>query len=301
MRGDARGPDTPGRRDDAERNPLADVRPVGPAAVLDGGIDLLRHRFGRLIALTACLYLPVWLFDLSLVVFGPVDATDRTGTLGGPAAVLFDSGAGSTLSGWVYVVGALQMVALSLLGLAVGHLAAALVAGRDATLGELAGVLARRWWVALLILPLNAVVHAASACLGGIGWFIGDAFVFMGSVVAGAERIGPVAAWLRGIRLSTAEFGRALVISFGGVVITVVIQTSLSFGPAALVASLDPSSPLVTLVVAAGAAVVLVTEPLAACIAARAYVDLRCRVDGWDLELRRARLLRERADPVTTA
>lgn len=301
MRGDARGRDTPDDRRDRDRNPLADVRPVGPAAVLDGGIDLLRHRIGRLLALTACLYLPVWLFDLSLVVFGPVDATERTGSLGGPAAVLFDSGAGSTLSGWVYVVGALQMVALSLLGLAVGHMAAGLVAGRDATLGELAGVLARRWWVALLILPLNAAVHGVSACLGGIGWFIGDAFVFMASVVAGAERTGPWAAWRRAVRLSTAEFGRALVISFGGVVITGVIQMSLSFGPAALVASLDPASPLVTVVIAAGAAVVLVTEPLTACIAARAYVDLRCRVDGWDLELRRDRLLRERAEPVTAA
>ena len=41
----------------------------------------------------------------------------------------------------------------------------------------------------------------------------------------------------------------------------------------------------------------LVTEPLTACIAARAYLDLRCRRDGVDLALRQNDCSRA---PVTT-
>ena len=37
----------------------------------------------------------------------------------------------------------------------------------------------------------------------------------------------------------------------------------------------------------------LLTEPLTACIAARAYLDLRCRRDGVDLVLRQQRMVDE--------
>jgi hypothetical protein len=275
----------------ASVNPLAQLRPVGPGAVLDGGFELLRHRLGRLLALSAGLFVPIWLLDLLLVVLGPAPATEDTGTLVGPAAALLGSDGGQG-SGWAWLVSALQLVALSVLGLAVGHLVAALARGEDATLAELARVALSRSWVAVLVVPLNLVVHVLTSCLGGVGWLLGDALVFTTSIVAGAEGTGPWASWRRALRLGSAEYGRSLAVVSGGVVITLVLGLSLSAGPAALVMALDPESPLVTLVSAAGAAVVLVTSPLTACIAGRAYVDLRCRVEGWDLELRRRALER---------
>lgn len=280
------GPGGPGSTELAALNPLATLRPVGPGAVIDGGFELLRHRLGRLLALSACLFLPIWLLDLVLVVLGPAPATESTGTLVGPAAVLFGSDAAQQ-SSWTWLVTGLQLVALSVLGLCAGHLVAAMVRGEDPGLGQLGRVAWRRSWVAVLIVPLNLVVHVLTSCLGGIGWLLGDALVFITSVVAGAERLGPWAAWRRSMKLAGAEYGRSLVVVTGAVVISLVISLSLSAGPAALFLALDPGSALVTIVSAAGAAVILLTSPLTACIAARAYVDLRCRHEGWDLELRR--------------
>lgn len=270
-------------------NPLADLRPVSVGAVLDGGVGLLRHRFGRILAVTACLFVPVWLLNLVLVLTAL--PSGATGDLGSATTLLWSSTATGTESLLALVVTGLQLVALSLLGLVVGHLAMGLARGEDPDLRELGSVVAQRWWVAVLVVPMTAVVHVAAACLGGVGWILGDAAVFLTSVAAGAERLGPWQALVRGWSLTRPSYGRALVICLGGLVITQLIRWSLSVGPTALVMSLDPTSSLVGLLAAGTSAVVLITEPLTACIAARAYLDLRCRRDGLDLSMRRERLL----------
>ncbi len=266
-------------------NPLADLRPMGVGAVLDGGFELLRFRFGRLMALSACLFVPIWFLNLVLAIVAPPAPGSSLGA--DLVGTSLSSGSSSPLA---HVATGLQLVALSLLGLCVGHLAMALARGEDAGLRELGALAWRRWWVALLIVPLTAAVHGATACLGGIGWMLGDAFVFLSSVAAGAERLGPWRAFVRSWTLTRSEYGRALGISFGGLCITQVIRWSLSAGPAALTMSLDPTSPLVGVFSALSTAVLLLTEPLTACIAARAYLDLRCRRDGWDLGQRHERL-----------
>jgi hypothetical protein len=273
----------------AGSNPLADLRPVSVGAVLDGGVGLLRHRFGQILAVTACLFVPVWLLNLVLVLTAL--PTGTSGDLGSGTALLWSSTATGTDSLLGLVVAGLQLVALSLLGLVVGHLAMALARGEDPGLRELGSVVAQRWWVAVLVVPMTSVVHVVAACLGGVGWILGDAAVFLTSVAAGAERLGPWKALARGWSLTRPSYGRALVICLGGLVITQLIRWSLSVGPTALVMSLDPTSPLVGLLAAGTSAVVLITEPLTACIAARAYLDLRCRRDGLDLSMRRERLL----------
>jgi len=264
---------------------LDDLRPVSVGAVLDGGFELLRHRFAPLMALTACLFVPVWLLHLTLAIVAPpeVDGTLLSGQFWSPLS----SGSSSPLA---VVASGLQLVALSVLGLCVGHMAAALARGEETTLAELGSLALRRFWVAALIVPLTSAVHLVTACLGGVGWVLGDAVVFLTSVAAGAERLGPWRAFQRSWQLTRPSFGRALVISFGGLCISLVIRLSLSFGPAALALSLDPTSPLVEFLGAASTAVLLVTEPLTACIAARAYLDLRCRREGWDLAMRQDRL-----------
>ncbi len=260
---------------------------MSAGAVLDGGFELLRHRFGRLMALTACLYVPVWLLNVALAIVAPPDAATVDSGLAWTSLT-----AGSS-SGWIYLVAVLQMVALSILGLCVGHLSISLARGEDPSLRELGSIALRRCWVALLIVPLNAAVHGAGACLFGVGWVLGDAFVFLSSVAAGAERTGPWRGFTRSFQLTRPQYGRALVISFGGLCIAQIIRWSLSVGPTVLLTSLDPASPLVGLFTALSTAVLLITEPLTACIAARAYLDLRCRRDGVDLVMRHHRLLDE--------
>lgn len=273
---------------EVEANPLADLRPVSAGAVLDGGFELLRYRFGRLTALAACLFVPVWLCNVVLAIVVPPEQAATPGSGIGWSAL--STGSSSPL---VFVVAAAQLVALSILGLCTGHLAMSLARGEDPSLRELGALALRRSWVALLIVPLNAGVHALTACFFGVGWVLGDALVFLSSVAAGAERLGPWHGFRRSWNLTRPQYGRALVISFGALCIAQVIRWSLSVGPTVLLTSLDPASRLVGLFTAMSSGVLLLTEPLTACIAARAYLDLRCRRDGVDLALRHDRLLDE--------
>lgn len=293
MRGDAIRPAADRGRDarSGAGNPVRDLRPMGAGAVLDGGFELFRQRFGRILALTACLYVPLWLAGVVLALVAPPDASSASP--GWPMAAVASS---SVLA--VPLAG-LQLVALSVLGLCVGHLAMELSRGNDPGLRELGALAWRRSWVALLIVPLTGSVHLLTACLGGVGWLLGDALVFVSSTAAGAERLNPWQALLRSISLTRSQYGRALVITFGGLCITQVISWSFSFGPSVLLESLDPGSSLAPVLTAASSGIVLVTEPLTACIAARAYLDLRCRRDGLDLVLRMERRADERSTMVT--
>lgn len=288
MRGDAVAPSEASAQGPSDAtNPLSQLRPLGPGAVLDGAVELLRHRFGRIMALAAGLYVPIWLLNVAVTV---IDPTSLDSAENGSGIVWSPIGASTSDSAWMWMIGLLQVLALSTLGLMIGRLAAGLAEGRDPSLGDLARYGARRCWVAALVVPMNMVVHTVGACLGGVGWVLGDALVFVVSVAAGAEASGPVSAFRRSIQLTSSQYGRSLVLCTGALALSWVIRLSFSAGPTMLIASLDPSSRLVGLVGALSSAVTLLTEPLTACIAARAYLDLRCRRDGYDLELRRARL-----------
>ncbi len=288
MRGDAVAPPELNARHAGDAtNPLSQLRPLGPGAVLDGAVELLRHRFGRIMALAASLYIPIWLLNVAVTV---IDPSALGSGEAGSGIVWSPVGASTSESAWVWMIGLLQVVALSILGLVIGRLATALAEGNDPSFGELVGFGARRSWVAVLVVPMNMVVHTSAACMGGFTWMLGDALVFIVSVAAGAEGSGPVSAFRRSIQLTSSQYGRSLVLCTSALVLSWVIRLSFSAGPTMLIASLDPTSSLVGLVGALSSAVTLLTEPLTACIAARSYLDLRCRRDGYDLELRRARL-----------
>ena len=276
-RGDAPEPDDL-RPADHERI-LRSLRPLGPGAVLDSSFDLLRLRFRRIVGLAACLYVPIRILDL-VTMIASGDAEDRYQV--GPAILLMGGD-----SGWALVVAVLQSFALSVLGLCVGHLVVRMIDGADASFGELLALAARRSWVALLIMPLTFLVRAPLTCVVfGVGFVLGDALVFTTSVVAGAERLGPWRAFRRNLALSRRAYGPMLAIAFGGLLISQMLRISFYGGPVLLAANFSTSDAVLTAVAQAGALVVLVAEPLTACIAARAYLDLRCRNEGADLRLR---------------
>lgn len=284
-RGDAPEPDDL-RPADHERI-LRSLRPMGPGAVLDSSFDLLRLRFRRIVGVAACLYVPIRILDL-VTMIASGDAEDRYQI--GPAILLMGGD-----SGWALVVALLQSFALSVLGLCVGHLVVRMVDGADATFRELMSLAVRRSWVALLVMPLIFLVRAPLSCIP-LGFVVGDALVFTTSVIAGAERLGPWRAFRRSLTLSRRSLGPMLAVAFGGLLISQMLRISFYAGPVLLAANFSTSEVVLTAVAQAGALVVLVAEPLTACIAARAYIDLRCRNEGADLRRR----LHERFGPPAT-
>jgi hypothetical protein len=75
-------------------------------------------------------------------------------------------------------------------------------------------------------------------------------------------------------------------VAVGGFFIVAILQVALYLGPAALTALFIPSEAAVLVVQQVSMLVLLITQPLTACIAARAYVELRCRSEALDLDLR---------------
>lgn len=286
-RGDARAdrPEGPSRRvDDGDAglpgNPVARLGLVGPGGILDGGFGLLRFRFWRLVGLTAVLVVPLQLVGLWIALSAGTTASSGTGSddvgnLVGPQGL--DAG------GWPLVLALARSVALFLLGMAVGHLLEGWLAGEDRSFGEALGVAARRCWVAPVAVAVTLTCKVLVSCLGGVGFFLADALFFTAGVAAGAERLGPFAAVGRSFRLSRAAYGLALVTVIGGWVISQLLQVALTLGPVLLVASFQPPDGWVLVAQQVASLVLLVTLPLTACIAARGYVELRCRTEGFDL------------------
>jgi hypothetical protein len=162
-----------------------------------------------------------------------------------------------------------------------------LLGGRLPSGRRLAARAARRWWVAALIPLLTVPVKSVGFCLVYVGWFLLDALLMCASVVAGAEGVGPLRAFGRSWTLARSSYGVAVLVSFGGFVVTSILQFALVLGPVALVGMFTVSEGVLVLVQQITSLVLLITQPLTACIAGRAYVELRCRAEALDLERRR--------------
>jgi hypothetical protein len=282
-RGDAPWPEAADGTDLGDRNPLADVEPVGAGGVLDGGFDLLRVGFGRLLGLTATLLLPLQLIEL--IVAARSGLSDTVTMDQGPVAGMNLLGDGS--SPYSVVFAGLRLMVLSFLGLAVGIMVRELLGGRLPSGRRLAARAARRWWVAALLPLLTVPVKSVGFCLVYVGWFLLDALLMCASVVAGAEGVGPLRAFGRSWTLARSSYGVAVLVSFGGFVVTSILQFALVLGPVALVGMFTVSEGVLVLVQQITSLVLLITQPLTACIAGRAYVELCCRAEALDLERRR--------------
>lgn len=281
-RGDA-SPGQPAAATLGPDQPLARVAPVSPVAVLDGAFDLLRFRFGRLVGLASIVYLPLVLGQLAVVLSQRSPTASRPGSAPSTFQVL---GSAQGSSGWNLVFVVLGSVALSWLGIAVGAQVAAWVDDDDIGVGRVFRYATRRWWVAVVLTVITLCIKVPALCAFGVGWFFADAFVFIAAVVAGAERLGPFAAIGRSWSLTRRWYWRALAIATGGAFITLVFQLVVLAGPALLLSALGLPEDWVLIAQQLGSLLVLVTAPLTACIAARAWVDLRCRSDGADLDRR---------------
>ncbi len=257
------------------------LEPVGVGGVLDGGFEMMRAHFAVLVGLAASLLLPLQLADLWASISAGRDA-DLTAS---PILSAFGVMESALPLTWLVLV--LRVVVLSFLGLVAGVLTADTLAGASRSTSAVLRSSARRWWVAVVLVVLCVPVKAASGCLIYVGFFLGDALLMCASVVAGAEGCGPFRAFGRSWSLGLKNFGTALGISIGSFVISAVMQLSLYAGPAALASIFVTSESALVVVRQIAMLSLLVTQPLTASIAARAYVELRCRGEALDLSLRR--------------
>lgn len=256
----------------------ASLRPRSVPAVLDHGIELFRFRPGRWLGLGAALLLPVWLLDGILLVVVGAPSVDRTPL--GPAVLRVGE------SPWAWSIVALHAVALSLLGIAAGTAASAWREGRDPGTGELLRASMRRVGTALVISLLSGLAVALGSCVLAVGYLFVAPLFFTASVVAGAEDVGPLRALGRSVALARGAYGRALGIATGSLVLTQLVRFSCWAGPVSLAGLLGAGDGLLVPMERVGGLVVVVADPLAAAFALSAYLDLRCRVEGLDLEVR---------------
>ncbi len=274
------------REDPASRlagNPLRNLGPAGPGAVLDSSFALLRFRFRRFLALAAVVVIPVQLIDLWIALSAGTSSAGQ----GAPQFAIFASGPNMPFWSTLLVLG-LQSTGLFLLGMAAGHLVQGWLQGRDDPFGTVVGAVGRRCWVVPIVVVVASAAKWAAGCFGGVGFFLADALFFIAGPVAGAELTGPFATIGRSVRLAKGAYGNALAICFGGFVITSVVRFALALGPIVLVSMLGLPEGWLLVIDQASSLTLLVTLPLIACIAARAHVDLRCRVEGFDLVRREA-------------
>lgn len=266
--------------------PLAGARPVGVLGVLDGGFELLRFRFPALVGVAAAVLLPLQLAEL-LVVLGS-DRSTGTDPLTTPASFEFLA-SGSAGGGWSLLFALAGALASTWVGLVVGTLVASWWSGVDLPVGRAVGLAARRWWVVPVLTALTLAIKVPAACVAGVGFVVADAFVFTAAVAAGAERLGPLAAVRRSFVLSRRNPGTALGVAGGGLLLTLIVQVVVLAGPLLLISSLGVGGTVAVVVQQAAGLVVLVTVPLTSCIAARAWVEFRCRSEGADLGERMVR------------
>lgn len=260
------------------------LEPVGVGGVLDGGFDLLRRYFGVLVGLAAALLLPLQLLDLWASV-----AAGRSAELDtSPFVAAFGALDSTTPAAWLVV--AARVVVLSFIGLSAGVLVSDALAQRRRSARSVLAAAGRRWWVALLVPVLCIPVKLVSSCVIYVGFFLGDALLLCTSVVAGAEGAGPLRSFGRSWSLGLRSYGTALGVSIGSFVISTVLQVSLYAGPALLASLFVSSESVLLLVQQISLLSLLVTQPLTAAIAARAYVEFRCRAEALDLTLRRREL-----------
>jgi hypothetical protein len=265
-----------------EDNPLARLAVTGPGGVLDGGFDLLRFRFRRLVGITAVIFVPIQLLELVLsLTVGTAPTVSNDGSSSEVLSGLGVQSVGS--SGWAVLFLLVRAVALCVLGIAVGHLVNGWLDGRDPTFRDALWFALRRSWVAPVVVAVASGSKLLLACLGGVGWFLADALFFIAGIVAGVERTGPFATVGRSFQLTRTAYGLSLVVCVGGFVICQILQLALTAGPLLLLAAFQPPEGWLLVAQQLASLVLLVALPLTACIAARAYVELRCRAEGFDL------------------
>jgi hypothetical protein len=254
--------------------------------ILDGGFEVLRFRFVTLMAVTVLFGVPLYALPTLLRIAH--SGSESSSVLDAQSSALraftdqqADHG-GAASFGILASLGA--ALALAIVGVTVAHLVTSWLMGSDPTfrqtlrhLGGRGPVLAGAWILASLVKGIGLIT-----C---IGWVFTIPLLMVLSPVVACERLGPAATVRRTWRLSRPRWGELAGLAFVSAGVSSIIWLVLA-GVSTLVLQIWRDASWVWAASAViGVVIQLVLMTLQAAWAALAYVDLRVRTEGLDLEL----------------
>jgi hypothetical protein len=255
------------------------------ADVLDGAVEILKLAPRLVIALTAVIVLPVQLATVAVANSGVQDPT-IVGVLGSP---IFVGQVGSDRSNVAVVLFVLSSALLPVLTAGMAWLVGSWYGGVWPSLAEVGRATVRRvpaLLVAWLLVHVAEVVAAGlTFFLLGVGGLVVMVFFLVTAPVIAVEARGPLAAMRRAAQLARRGFFMLLTVA----ILSAVVENVVFFAFVALsTLTVDYSwGWLVTAVLTTLAT--LVSKPILAGATALAYIDVRVRSEGLDLELAAAR------------
>jgi hypothetical protein len=257
------------------------LRPMTMADILDGAVEILKLAPRTVIALTAVLVLPVQLATVAVANSGVQNPT-VIGVLGSP---IFVGQVGSDRSNVAVVLFVLSSAMLPILTAAIAWLAGSWYGGASPGLAEVGRATVGRIPALLLAWLL---VHLAEAVAAGVTFFLlglgGVAVMVIFLLTAPAiavEGVGPLAGMRRAARLARRGFFTLLLIA----VLSAIVENVVFFAFVALsrlTAGYSWGWIVTSVLVTLGT---LVSKPILAGATALAYIDVRVRAEGLDLEL----------------
>lgn len=267
-------------------SPVDRLGPRRVGAILDAGFEVIRFRFSVIATITAVVVLPLTAVPVVIEFL----RLDRIEPSFNPMAVIFGSGSPGLAS---MLNGLAPTVALALSGVVTSHLVMAWLAGRDPGVAELLRVGFSRWPVAigawLVVAPLKAL--GVVAC--GVGAVVPIAAMLVLSPVVGVEGRGVIGSVRRTWQLARRRLGPLVGLTCASIAVVVTFQLILEVVSAAVLRPLvEERVWRILLLEGSRVAFDLLMIPLQAAWAAFAYLDLRVRTEGLDLELETGRLFR---------
>jgi hypothetical protein len=264
---------------------VPELRARGIGEMLDLAVTLSRARFGRLIALSACIVVPVNVLTTLVLLSAQPDRGSA-----------FDLGISGTAQPNYDIGNAMLQLAATLVVAFIGLVASAFVAGicarpvADAYVGSSStwkrGSIGGRGFVAVFapaLLFALAQVGGTLAC--GVGAYATAALFAVALPVVVLERAAPGRAMGRSLQLTKQHFFRVL----GIVVSAQLLQSVLDVGITTLIGvwmfnNTSSDGAVLAQGLATGAAA-LITEPFFATVLVVIYFDVRIREEGFDIQL----------------
>jgi hypothetical protein len=257
------------------------LRPMTVADILDGAVEILKLAPRTVIVLTAVLLLPIQLAMVAVANSGVQDPT-VVGVLGSP---IFVGQVGSDRSNVAVMLFVLSSVLLPILTASIAWLVGSWYGGTSPSLAEVGRATVRRVPVLLLAWLL---VHLAEALAAGVTFFVlglGGVvvmviFVLTAPVIA-VEGLGPLAAMRRAARLARRGFLTLLLVA----ILSAIVENVVFFAfvaLSALTAGFGWGWVVTAVLTTVGT---LVSKPIVAGATTLAYIDVRVRAEGLDLEL----------------
>lgn len=263
------------------------LRPMTVPDLLDGAFAILKRRPRDVLTVAAVLLIPVEV--VSAVLLRDVLGADGLTGLADPTTVFGADGevvgAGAALTSV-----AIGTVSLALLAGALGVLVDGWYRGRDVGPWEAVGVALRRSWALVLGALLVHLLEGIGLLGFGVGAYLVMALCHVVSPVITVERLGPLAAIRRSVRLTRRRLGSALLVPSLVGVVGLLVGFGFQAVPE-LVTTVVPDD-WDWLVRSAGQiASQLVVVPFTAGVAVLYHLDLRIRLEAHDIELRADALL----------